>query len=170
MGLFGDLDSVAVGVEEGAFIIPIARLPRPIKDSKAVFPKTPGHAIDGVSRTERKCEVNNSGELSDRIIQRIRNRVHLHEFEPRPIGERKEVGAKSFLGIHIEIIGSRSKVIHIEGPQGFEVPRVDRNMLDFHEKRNLRKTAAHATSFRHGILLHKKLENSVRLSRKFGRN
>ena len=49
--------------------------------------------------------------------------------------ERKEIGAKFFLGIHIEIIGSRPKVIHIEGPQGFEVPRVDRNMLDFHEMR-----------------------------------
>ena len=98
------------------------------------------------------------------------NRLHLHEFEPRPIGDRKEVGAKSFVGIHIEIIGSRSKVIHIEGPQGFEVPRVDRNMLDFHEKKTLRKTAANATRFRHGFLLRKKLENSVRLSRKFERN
>ncbi len=47
--LFGDLDSIAVWIEEGALVIPIARLPRPIKDSKAVFPKTPGHAIHGVS-------------------------------------------------------------------------------------------------------------------------
>lgn len=47
--LFDDLDSIAVGIEEGALVIPIARLPRPIKDSKAVFPKTSGHAINGVS-------------------------------------------------------------------------------------------------------------------------
>ena len=131
--LFGDLDSIAVGIEEGALIVPIARSPRPIKDSKAVFPKTPGHAIDGVPRTERKRDVNNSGELGDRIVERIRNRLHLHEFEPRAIEERKEVGAKSLLGIHIEIIGSRPEVINVKGPQGFEFLCIDRDMLDFHK-------------------------------------
>jgi hypothetical protein len=50
--LFYDLDSIAIGIEEGALVISISSFTRPIKDSKTTFAKPPSHAIDGFSRTK----------------------------------------------------------------------------------------------------------------------
>ena len=50
--LFCNLNPIAVGIEEGALIISVARLARPVKDPETVLAEPFRHAIDGASRSE----------------------------------------------------------------------------------------------------------------------
>jgi hypothetical protein len=47
--LFCDLNSIAVRVEEGALVVSVTRLPRPVNYSKTILTKPFRHAINSTS-------------------------------------------------------------------------------------------------------------------------